>query len=146
MKLENRTNHKIITDAVKAAHKHLEFNSKMLNDIRDKDDFAYNSGSGEEIYKKIVNNDSVIFVYTYKPAWRWTKALGYSDGIGIHVNLLRLDTMRFEDLVGLLCHESMHQAGFGHGNNWKTREKCEKSVPYYVSEGISNSKWEIEND
>ena len=139
MRLENRTNHKIITEAIQKAHALLLPESPMMLDLRNKNDFAYNSGTGEEVYQKIIGDTSLAFVFTYKPKWRWSKAMGYSDKVGIHINILKLDRLDFSDLVGLLCHESMHQVGFGHGNNFKTKEKCEKSVPYYVSENIK--KW-----
>jgi predicted metallopeptidase len=111
----------------------------MLHDISNKDNFKYNSGTGDEIVNKILKCDKIAPIFFYKPFNPFTKAMGYSDGKAIYLNSRKFKDFSFNDLVGLLCHEYLHMVGFSHGNNYKTEEKCLYSVNYFVSENMS--KW-----
>lgn len=132
---------KEVIEAAKVAERLLSPGSLMLEEIRLKNDFKYNSGTGEEVYQKIVNCDAIVPVFTYRPKWRFTKAIGYFGRDAVHINIYKLDELEHNELVGLLVHEWLHKAGFGHGNNYKTKEKVLFSVNYFASENVS--RWVI---
>lgn len=108
----------------------------MMNEILFKNDFKYDSGTGYQVAKKISECSKVAPVFFYKPKNPFTRAMGYSDGKAIYLNSRKFKDFCFNDLVGLLLHEAAHLYGFSHGSNFKTKEKCEASVPYYLSENV----------
>lgn len=138
-RFDNRTLDKSINAAIVISNSILGPHSEMLHDISNKDDFKYNSGTGDEIVNKILKCDKIAPIFFYKPFNPFTKAMGYSDGKAIYLNSRKFKDFSFNDLVGLLCHEYLHMVGFSHGNNYKTEEKCLYSVNYFVSENIG--KW-----
>jgi hypothetical protein len=140
-RFKNNVISKKVSDAIIDAEKLFLPDSLMMNEIINKNDFKFNSGRGNEIFCRIMNYKGIAPVFTYRPKWPWTKALGYSGNGAIHLNVYKLDSLTHADLVGLLCHEYLHEVGFSHGNNFKTKEKILYSVNYYVSEGISSGKW-----
>lgn len=111
--------------------------SKMMNEIAGKNDFKYDSGSGIDVYLKLSAARKPITVGVYRSKNPWSKAVGYFDGKGIYINT-RKKLLR-DEIVGLFLHEYAHYCGFSHGNNFKTKEKCLYSVPYWLSENVS--KW-----
>jgi hypothetical protein len=138
-RFDNKTLNKEIDAAINIAESLLLHNSKMMVDILSKDDFKYNSGLGIEVHGKIINCKKVAPVFLYKPFNIFSKAVGYSNGKEVYLNSRKLQYFKPEDVIGLLIHEYSHIAGMGHGNNYKTQEKCLYSVPYYLSENIG--KW-----
>lgn len=140
-RFSNATIYQKISNAIVVAEKLLEPVSPMLNEIREKNDFAFNSGTGKEIFYKICEHAEPLPVFTFRPKWRWTKAVGYFDGKAMHVNTYKLENMTEIEIVANLVHEKMHQIGMSHGSNLKTKSKIEKSVPYFCSEGIINGRW-----
>jgi hypothetical protein len=139
MKFKDCTTNLKVIEAISIADKLLSPYSKMLNEIYSKDDFKYESGQGATIANKLVYTEGPVKVFFYKPWNPWTKAIGYSDGIAIHINKRIIDSLEHADLVGLLLHEWSHHCGFHHGNNYKTKDKVLYSVPYYISENVG--KW-----
>lgn len=125
-----------IDKAIKIAESLFHPDSKMMTIIKYKDDFKYNSGKGIEIYNKIVSQNVELPVFTYKPKWPWSKAVGYYDGKSVYINQYVIQNLSQNEIVALLCHEAMHAHQFTHGNNYKTRDKVLHSVPYFVSENI----------
>lgn len=140
-RFNNLTNDERISLAIVAAEKILSTGSDLYLDIMLKTDWGYNSGSGADIVTRFYISDKVADVKLWSPWNRWTRAIGYFDGKAIHINTRKLPCMSHQDIVGNLCHEYSHLVGFSHGNNYKTQEKCEKSVPYWISEGISQGRW-----
>ena len=138
---ENRTLDKSINAAIITANEMLNGSSKMMLELSHKNDFKFNSGDGETVWLKIVNYKGVTPVFFYKPFNPWTSAMGYSDGKAIYLNSRKFDSFTFSDLVGLLLHEKLHIIGFGHGNNYKTSDKCLYSVNYFVSENVRKWLW-----
>ena len=128
-----------VNDAVMVAEKLLMPESKMLKEFREKNDWKYNSGNGEQVYEKIISCTSIVPIFTYRPKWIFTKAVGYFDGQNIHINLRKIENLTTINLVALLVHEWLHAAGFSHGNNYQTDDKNKYSVNYYASENIG--KW-----
>ena len=137
MRFKNCTVHTKITHAIKSAEMLLTPISPMIEELKLKNDFEFNSGTGEMVAKDLLLMQAPINVYTYKPWNPWTAAMGYFDGSAIHINARKLDLFSHNDLVGLLLHEFSHYVGFQHGNNYKTEYKCKHSVPYYISENIN---------
>ena len=127
---------KAIADAEMLLHPH----SPMMNELREKQDFAFNSGTGEEVYMKIVNCKVIAPIFTYRPLWRFTSALGYSGKGAIHLNIYKIDKLDHASLVGLCCHEWLHIGpNFSHGSNFPSEFKNKYSVNYFVSSNIK--KW-----
>jgi hypothetical protein len=137
-RFDNTTAQQKISDAILIAESLLTYNSKMLIEISKKDDFKYSSGKGVEVALALYAERSLVKVFTYKPKWVFSKAIGYSDGKAIYVNIRKLPERSVVDVAANLLHEYAHHCGFGHDNNFKTQEKVLFSVPYYLSENIEN--------
>ena len=133
----------VISDKIKNAaldaERLLHYESNMMKEIRLKNDWKYNSGSGEEIYDKFASTTKIVPVFTYRPKWIFSKAIGYFDGESIHINTRKLHDLSHADIVGLLCHEYSHAVGYSHGNNYPSENKNKFSVPYFISSNID--KW-----
>lgn len=136
MRFDNRTIDAKIDIACFEASKLLTAMSKMMLEIEDKNDFKYESGKGQEVYKNLLITRQPIKVFTYRPFNPWTSAIGYFDGESIHINIRKLPLMSIVDITANLLHEYAHYCGYSHGNNYKTKEKCLYSVPYWISENI----------
>jgi hypothetical protein len=81
-------------------------------------------------------------IFTYRPWNQLTRAIGYYDGKAIHLNLRKLPSLSIKELVSNLVHEHAHYAGFTHGNNFPSEHKNQFSVPYFLSQGILQGRWE----
>jgi predicted metallopeptidase len=141
IKFDNRTTNLELNSLIYKASALLEMDSVMMADIRCKNDFKYESGSGLEVSLKIYKCDKVAPIFFYKPKWRFTKAMGYSDGKAIHLNSYKFDSFSDADIIGLLLHEYLHFVGFNHGTgmraNYWNEDKSNHSAPYFVSDNIS---------
>ncbi len=92
---------------------------------------------GQGVFKTLIDTrvkaeTNPIDILPYKPKWPWSKAIGYSDGKNIYVNMRKIDALTVADYVGNLVHEFCHVAGFSHGDNYKKGK--ENSVPYWCGE------------
>jgi hypothetical protein len=125
-----------IPHAIKQVEKLLEVDSLMIKELQSKNDWKFNSGTAGEVIVKLLEEREPIKIYTYRPWNPFTKAIGYYDGTAIHININKLDSFDFKELCGLLLHEYAHYCGFKHANNFKSKEKCLYSVPYFLSENI----------
>lgn len=141
MRFENRTNHNLISLAISRADKLLEIGSVMTTEINQKTDWKYDKISiGTQVtYDLALKKYPTLRVFTYKPFNPWTSAIAYFDGNNVHFNIRKLPLLGVVQITGTLLHEYAHYCGFTHGNNFKTKEKCLYSVPYYLSENVS--KW-----
>lgn len=139
MRFENRTIQPEIAQAIEIAERLLLSMSKMMIELEDKNDWKYNSGQGKDVVINLQLRQAPLKVFTYKPINPWSSAIGYFDGFSMHINTRKLPFMSVKDIAANLLHEYCHYAGFTHGNNYKTKDKCLYSVPYYVSENID--KW-----
>lgn len=125
-----------INDAIKKANDIIQAGSNLVNDVSNKDDFKYNSGHGSQVAMNLILLREPINVFTYKPLYPFSKAIGYYDGEAIWINIRKMEVMSEADLIGLLVHEYAHYCGYKHGSNYKSKDKCLYSVPYYLSENI----------
>ena len=137
LRFENMTTQSKISAAIEIADRLLNTNSKMLEEIAFKNDFKYNSGLGVKVANALYGVRPAIKVFTYKPFYRWSAAIGYFDGESIHVNIRKLPDMSVVDVAANLLHEYAHYCGFSHGNNFPSEEKNRSSVPYFISNGVS---------
>lgn len=128
-----------VNEAVKIANRILTAGSSMIDHISSKDDFKYNSGHGIQVALNLILVRDPINVFTYKPLYPFSKAIGYYDGKCIYVNIRKMEVLDISNLIGLLLHEYAHYCGYKHGNNYKSKDKCLYSVPYYLSENVG--KW-----
>lgn len=141
MRLEDNTGRVRIKNAIQLAEKLLSPNSKMMDELIQKNDFKYNSGSGVAVALELQAIPPwPVNVYTYTK--KGTKAIGYAElHKGIFVNTECLSWVSDPQLVGLMIHEWSHFRGYSHGSwpfgNFKTEEKCKYSVPYFCSENVS---------
>lgn len=110
--------------------------SYLMGLIKDKNDFKYDSGTGEQIYDKFKSTSFMLPVFSYKPLNRWTSAIGYYQSGRMFINGYKLPSMTVQEIAANLCHEYCHAIGYHHGNNFKTEDKMLYSVPYYVSEHV----------
>lgn len=136
MRFRNNIINLKVNEAAKIASMILESNSSLIKEIKNKNDFKFNSGTGEEISQNLLFQREPINIYCYKPFYPFSKAIGYYDGESIWINLRKMEAMDISDLVGLLLHEYAHYCGYKHGTNYKSKYKCLYSVPYYLSENI----------
>lgn len=144
MRFNNRTNNPELASAISLAEKLLLSDSKMMQEVRNKNDFRFNSGTGEQVYTELLTPPPwPIPVYTYRPKNPFTKAIAYRDALGIHFNVYKIKSLDTVSMTGTLLHELSHDEGFNHGTGWfanyKTDEKVKYSVPYFLSENVS--KW-----
>lgn len=136
MRFRNNVIDTKVNEAVKKANDLLQAGSNLIEHISTKDDFKYNSGMGVQIALNLILARDPINVYTYKPFYPFSKALGYYDGDAIWINIRKMEVLDISQLIGLLVHEYAHYCGYKHGSNYKSKEKCLYSVPYYLSENI----------
>ncbi len=130
----------IITQAIVIAEAHLTPDSYIMTLVANKNDWKYPPMKfGKELVDLLCSPPTVVpRIFMYKPMWRFSKALGYSNGKDIYINSYRINSLKQEDLVGLLLHELFHLPPYNcsHGSNWKTSDKCVTSVNYFVSENV----------
>jgi hypothetical protein len=137
MRFKNCTINQRLNHAISYVETLLHEDSRMMFDLRQKNDWKYNSGSSEEIVKELIIKRPIINVYTYRPFNPFTRAIGYYKNNAIHINIKFLDNFDYQLVCGLLLHEYAHYCGYSHGNNFKTQDKVLYSVPYYLSENVT---------
>ena len=125
-----------VSAAIKDAELMLLPSSLFLQELRAKNDWKYNSGTGEKVYSHFLMDKKPLPVFAYTPFNPWTSAIGYFNGKATFINSRKLPMLDHQELVENLTHEFCHYLGFGHGNNYKTRGKCHFSVPYWASENV----------
>lgn len=135
-RFSNQTLDNRITTAINVAEGLLSFKSPMMEEIKLKNDFKYNSGTGEKVFLELYKDHSIVNVYTYKPFYRWSKVIGYSDGKSVFINIRKLPNLSLNDIIGNLIHEYSHHCGFSHGSNTPSEEKNKFSVPYFLSSNL----------
>lgn len=142
MRFQNMTIHKEIDQAIKLAEKLLEVGSPMYHEIFFKNDWKFdNIKHGSDIAINLCQvQRKPLNIFSFKSRIPWSKSYGYYDGKGsVFINLRKLPFMTTVELTGMLLHEMAHYCSYTHGNNFKTKEKCQFSAPYFISENIS--KW-----
>lgn len=135
MRFNNRTLYKSITEAIQGAEKLLQIDSPLILEMAKKNDWKWDSDSGEHIISRLLSPDwYALNVYVFRSWNPFSKEIGHQDAIGIHINLRKLPLLSSAELIGHLLHEYSHFKGFTHGNNWPSDDKNNYSVPYWLSE------------
>lgn len=131
------TNIKALEHAAEAAQNLLREDSPMLYDIMKKNDWKYSSGDGYHIATCLRAYPFNVNILTYRPFNPFTRAIAMTNGDGaIHFNIYKVHKSKLSDMVGTILHEYSHLCNFKHGNNFKTKHKCEFSVPYWLSSNV----------
>jgi hypothetical protein len=138
-RFKNCTTNRDIDEAIAIAEMLLLPDSKMMKELRQKNDWKFNSGNGERVVSELSKPRNVVSVFTYRPFNFFTSAIAFRDAKGIHFNSLKISQTDITSKIGTLLHEFAHEAGFGHGNNFKNQEKIDFSVSYFLSENVE--KW-----
>ena len=145
-RFKNMTFHEEIGLAIMSAERLLNNTSPMFNELTNKSDFKYDSGSGIKVVMNMSIERKEIPVFTYYPKYPFSSAIGYFDGKAIHLNARKLPYMHMKDIVANLIHEYAHYCGYHHRDsglwgkrreNYKTENKCLYSVPYFLSENVA---------
>lgn len=139
MRFSNMTNIGILNVAGQKAEMLLTPPSKMLTEIMGKHDWKYGEypSAGWEIAARLVYERESVKLLTYRPFNPFTKAIAMTNGDGaIHFNVYKIHKRSLSEIVGTILHEYAHLCGFKHGSNYKTKEKCLHSVPYFLSENV----------
>lgn len=141
-RFKNNTIHKEIDQAIALTESLLQPESILDEAVTLKKDWRYGASQYgippvPVAWNLILNKRPPIDVYTYKPKIPWSKAIGYFDGKAIYINVRKLPFMTTVDIAANLIHEYAHYCGYKHGSNYKTKEKCLYSVPYFLSENVA---------
>ena len=127
-----------LIEAIRLAEADLEWNSDIMARVLTKNDWKYNSGTGEKVFIQLSQERNPVSVYMAKGNPR-SAALGmYSNGV-ITFYEHYVERATVDELRRSLRHEYAHYAGFNHfssfgRSNYKTKDKCLYSVPYWLSE------------
>ena len=113
--------------------------SKLHLMLTEKHEWKYGTNmDGYGVSETILRGPVDVNVFTYRPWNRWTRAIAMTNGDGaIHFNIYKIQKMNTLDMVGSLLHEYSHLAGFSHSGNYKNKDKCLYSVPYWLSENVA---------
>lgn len=131
---------KNIPFAIDIAEGLLSAGSNMIEEISNKTDFQYNSGSGIQVVMNLIAPREQVNIFMYRP-WRNSKAVGYYQNGAIYISVYALENFDVTAIVGLLLHEYAHHCGYNHysvfgTSNYKTNHKVNHSVPYFLSENV----------
>ena len=130
-----------ITTSIVLAHKLLSPYSLMMKELKQKNDWKYNTPDN---YVELLSSyKGIINVFTYNSKNPWSKVVAYYEQGSINFNIRKLHQLDCVDIAGTLIHELCHHVGINHGEgkfrNYKTKDKSLYSVPYYISDNIK--KW-----
>lgn len=141
MRFQNNTIHREIDQAIELAEDLLNMGSNLSTSLAVKNTWKYdNIKMGITVVENlIIVKRKPIQVLTYKPRIPWSMAIGGFKNGHIQINIKKLPYMTTVEIAANLLHEYAHYCGYSHGNNFKTKEKVQFSVPYFLSENVS--KW-----
>ena len=127
-----------LVEAIRLAEADLHSTSWIMLKALEKNDWKYGAGTGSEVYFQLTQERTPVSVYMAKGNPK-SAALGtYSNGV-ITFYEHYVERATIEELRRSLRHEYAHYAGFNHfssfgTSNYKTKDKCLYSVPYWLSE------------
>lgn len=102
----------------------------FLKRVRNIGGFNHTDASGEFVARDIANFDGTIKIKSYKPWWRWSRAIAYAKNRTIYFNA-RKDHDNYFEICETIAHELMHFMGYSHKGNYVTSYNL-KTVPYMV--------------
>lgn len=129
-----------LIEAIRLAEADLDFNSVLMGLVLDKNDWKYKSGGGPEVFEKLTRERPLVSVYVKQGNPKSAAIGAYSNGV-ITLYEHYVERATVDELRASLRHEYAHYAGFSHNSgpfgltsNYKTKDKCLYSVPYWLSE------------
>lgn len=130
-----------LIEAIRLAEQDLVISSDIMLDLAEKNDWKYNSGkNGQEIALKLLAERPSVSVYVKQGDPKSAAIGAYSNGV-ITLYEHYVERATIDELRASLRHEYAHYAGFSHisgpfglTSNYKTKDKCLYSVPYWLSE------------
>ena len=136
MRFKNHTTNQKLNIACAMADAMLNIESNLMQAVRQKHDWKYKTNmNGKKVANRLSQRPlEPIPVVLYRPLNPWSKARAMWDGevISINTRYLNLESTTVAKLIGSLCHEWGHVCGFKHGNNYRTKDKEQYSVPYVL--------------
>lgn len=127
-----------LIEAIRLTESDLHPDSELMGIVLDKNDWKYGAGTGKQVYLKLTEERPLVSVYVKKGNLKSAAIGSYSNGV-ITLYEHYVERATVEELRASLRHEYAHYAGFNHHSafgtsNYKTKEKCLYSVPYWLSE------------
>lgn len=149
MRFKNETGIIEVEVAIDLVEFLLRPNSPMIQELRAKNDWRFNSGTGERVVEQLLKERRPLSVRLYDPGARSSAVGAYTPGqIVMYISFRKVSNENILPIAGTLLHEFSHYCGFHHNswvrwtNNFRTDEKVKYSVPYYLSENIG--RWGLE--
>lgn len=129
-----------LIEAIRLAEQDLAPQSEMMDAIYRKNDWKYNSGTGFNVFHELTEERPLVSVYVKQGNPKSAAIGAYSNGV-ITLYEHYVERASVDELRASLRHEYAHYAGFSHisgpfgmTSNYKTKDKCLYSVPYWLSE------------
>jgi hypothetical protein len=98
--------------------------------------FNFTEDTYLEVYANIIDAtlclpDRYIVVKTYRPKWRFTKAIAYAKDETIFINEFKINSLEVADYVGTFVHELAHLIKYKHKGNYVNQFNL-GTVPYVL--------------
>lgn len=129
-----------LIEAIRLAEADLTPGSTLLGQLAAKNDWKYNAGTGQAVFFQLTADRPPVSVYMAKGNPQSAAVGAYANGV-ITLYEHYVDSATVDDIRACLRHEYSHYAGFNHASgplgitsNYKTKDKCLYSVPYWLSE------------
>lgn len=142
MKIINETSNENIRKACAIVLKHYK-DDEFLKMVKEIDTFNYTSDPGIIVAHKIQSFNGEVRISSYRPFWRWSKAIAYEKNDVVYFNEY-IDAPVL-DRVETIAHEIYHAIGYSHKGNYVNQFNI-STVPYlcanlfkkYVSEKLGD--------
>lgn len=127
-----------LIEAIRLAEADLHPDSDLMGLVLDKNDWKYKAGNGQKVYLQLTQERPLVSVYVKKGNPKSAAIGSYDSGV-ITLYEHYVERATVEEVRASLRHEFAHYAGFNHfssfgTSNYKTKDKCLYSVPYWLSE------------
>lgn len=139
MKIINQTKDDNVRKACEIVINHFK-DDAFLKRVKEIDSFNYTNDPGIVVAHRIQCFNGEITIRSYRPWFRWTKAIGYEKNGVIYINeYIKLPVL---DRVENLYHEIIHSVGYSHKGNY-VNEFNLQTAPYLVANMFKNYIQEI---
>lgn len=141
IRFSNETGFLKVSMAAAVVSELLTEKSPLIQEVKFKK-FKYGSGTGYSVAENLLSLSGLVDIKLYYPRYKNSNAIGHFSEGNIFLNAYRAEGLMMNDLIGFILHELAHKLGYHHKswiwflNNRKTKDKCEFSVPYFLSENV----------
>lgn len=157
IKLKPYTTNENLIKAIKLTEQMFDINTSLgkafFDRLKTRENYDMSDAPPVIVEELILNLPHYITVRTYKPWWRWSKAMAMvKNKSTININKYRINRS-VASLVGSIAHETIHCIGYdtkyyiGHGNNSPAGK--ENTYPYAIGriakELILRQEWKDES-